>query len=487
MKRKVLGLAVVMPVLVTAGLGMSGCLQAELSVSPAPDARFVDETITYTGIARNASNKGRKLTYSFDLDGDGLFEVQRGQSGEATSTYGSPQTLRVGLHIVDRDAFLGFGAVATDSELVTILERPPDPPNQGPGASLTATPNPAVAGSTVRLDAGGSRDPDGQIVRYEFDTNGDGLFEESQTGPILVARFINPGSFLIRLRVTDDDGAQAEAQLRVLVQPSNQSPVASFTAARDGNDVFLHASGSSDPDGTIVRYEWDFTNDGGFDFTSTTSPTAQIVNQPGSTTVRLRVTDDDGATAETTRAVPGASRGRQGPSTAGAGAARQARPSRIRFDVRRGRTLRLGTPMLAGDVLFTDDTVSRGVGTFSGAPDRLDLPSNVRWATQLDIFQSVSTQRLRGEGFMLVRFGGAGSVCLSLSVRQGPVAVRPRGVFGAIGGTGMGRKLAGGGSFVIREANGDSPALRARGAMVAADPRAYPRAACGPLRRLVRG
>ncbi len=56
-------------------------------------------------------------------------------------------------------------------------------------------------------------------------------------------------------------------------------------------------SGSaSDADGSIVRYEWDFTNDGTFDYTSpSTASTTHDYGTSGTYTAKLRVTDNDGA------------------------------------------------------------------------------------------------------------------------------------------------------------------------------------------------
>lgn len=68
---------------------------------------------------------------------------------------------------------------------------------------------------------------------------------------------------------------------------------------RDGRLV-LDGHRSSDPDGRIVAHEWDLDGDGTFE-------TAGAVVRPaldaGEATVRLRVTDDAGATAEASRTV----------------------------------------------------------------------------------------------------------------------------------------------------------------------------------------
>jgi len=68
-------------------------------------------------------------------------------------------------------------------------------------------------------------------------------------------------------------------------------------------DVTWDASGSTDSDGTIVQYDWDMDNDSVYEILNG-GPT-QPANYAtfGTYTVGVRVTDDDGATDETTASV----------------------------------------------------------------------------------------------------------------------------------------------------------------------------------------
>ena len=57
--------------------------------------------------------------------------------------------------------------------------------------------------------------------------------------------------------------------------------------------VYFNASGSHDPDGKIVQYDWDFDADGIFDYTSHASPYAEhTFNYNGNYSVVLKVTDN---------------------------------------------------------------------------------------------------------------------------------------------------------------------------------------------------
>ncbi|MBI4681978.1 MAG: PKD domain-containing protein, partial [Nitrospirae bacterium] len=69
-------------------------------------------------------------------------------------------------------------------------------------------------------------------------------------------------------------------------------------AGTEGQPIILNGSGSTDLDGTIEIYEWDIDNDGIFDYSSSSPTQSHSYNQQGIYTVKLRVTDDAGATHE---------------------------------------------------------------------------------------------------------------------------------------------------------------------------------------------
>jgi subtilisin-like proprotein convertase family protein len=183
---------------------------------------------------------------------------------------------------------------------------------QPPTVTLGALPNPQQDGSPVTLTAtAGDPDPGGSIDKYEWDLNGDGSFE-TDTGATssTSTTFPGPGMYTVRVRVTDADGATAVAAITVNVEANgatNLPPVASLTVpslAVAGQPVTLDAGGSSDPDGTVTQYEWDFNHDGVYDQTTTTPTVSHTFPGPaGQVTVGLRVTDNSTSTDTTTAKV----------------------------------------------------------------------------------------------------------------------------------------------------------------------------------------
>ena len=128
--------------------------------------------------------------------------------------------------------------------------------NRAPLASFAEPAETVFSGETIRFDASASYDPDGTIVSYSWDF-GDGTIG---TGVIVDHVYADNGIYTVTLTVTDNDDATGSATASKNV--SNRAPVASFTESAtvvaQGETISFDASGSYDPDGTIVAYLWDF-------------------------------------------------------------------------------------------------------------------------------------------------------------------------------------------------------------------------------------
>jgi plastocyanin len=166
-----------------------------------------------------------------------------------------------------------------------------------PTASFTTTPGTAGVSQNVILNASGSTDPNGTIVRHEWDLDNDGFYERDTAGnPVTTHSYLTPGEHHIRLRVTDNDALISEIEDHVHV---TARPTAAFTASANpataGQPVAFDASGSTDPDGSILNYRWDLDGDGTFETNRGPNPTVErVYTTPGAVAVALRVTDNLG-------------------------------------------------------------------------------------------------------------------------------------------------------------------------------------------------
>lgn len=170
-------------------------------------------------------------------------------------------------------------------------------PNDPPVANFTESADTVYIDEVIDFDASESYDPDGSILSY-FWNFGDGT---TGNGVLVQHSYSQDGKYVVTLTVTDSEGAANATSATKTVQeqpsqPPNQVPVASFTESDETvyveESINFDASGSYDPDGSIVSYSWDFGD--GTTATGVTVSNAYI--HAGSYTMTLTVTDNRGAT-----------------------------------------------------------------------------------------------------------------------------------------------------------------------------------------------
>ncbi len=180
--------------------------------------------------------------------------------------------------------------MAVDSSPPLIQNIPPEA-DAGPNKT-------ALVGQPVTFDGTGSTDEDGSIISYAWEF-GDG---KSSMGSIVTHIYTSPGTYTVSLTVTDNHGATDTdtAVATITADPTppvvtNKPPIADAgtdRTAKVGETIIFDASDSTDPDGTIVEYLWDF----GDERSSTEKRAAHSYAIPGVFKVTLEVTDNEGAT-----------------------------------------------------------------------------------------------------------------------------------------------------------------------------------------------
>ena len=87
-----------------------------------------------------------------------------------------------------------------------------------PTASFSVSPTDPRANEAVAFDASGSAAASGShIVTYDWDFNGDGIFDLSTADPRATYTYATAGTYNVTLRATDDQGASARQSITVTV------------------------------------------------------------------------------------------------------------------------------------------------------------------------------------------------------------------------------------------------------------------------------
>src|SRR6266516_7566572 len=244
---------------------------ATSSTNQYPVANFTSSCsgMTCSFSSTSTAPDGTIATYSWSF-GDGAPMVT---TPNATHTYGPSGTFIVSLTVRDNQ-----GATNSIQHTVTVPGG-----NQPPVANFTSSCSVLTCSFTST-----SSDPDGTIAGYSWNF-GDG-------SPVVTTQ--NPshtygagGNYTVTLAVTDNVGATNSTQQNVTVGAANQPPVAGFTPSCSALTCTF-TSTSSDPDGSIAGYSWNFGDESP---AATTQRASHTYAAEGTYTVTLTVTDNLGA------------------------------------------------------------------------------------------------------------------------------------------------------------------------------------------------
>ena len=195
-------------------------------------------------------------------------------------------------------------------------------PAVGRSPSANAGPDQSVlVGDLVALDGSSSSDTDGSISAFAWAFvsrpagSSASLSSASTSTPSFVADAA--GDFVVRLTVTDNQALTGQDNVTVTASlpPANQPPTANAGPDQNVlvNDlVALDGGASTDPDGSVIAYNWGFVSrPAGSAATLTSAATATptfVADVEGNFVVQLTVTDDGALTGQddvtVTAAVP---------------------------------------------------------------------------------------------------------------------------------------------------------------------------------------
>ncbi len=171
--------------------------------------------------------------------------------------------------------------------------------NEAPVITASATPLSGTDPLEVTFDVDASDDNgiNGVSILY-----GDGTALEALSVPTTFTHTFSAGDYKVKIFAYDNHGEHSTKEFDVSVSSTpitNQDPVAeagNSQTVTTGTSVSFDGSLSTDADGTIVSYSWDF----GDSNTGVGVATSHTYDTAATYTATLTITDDDGATDEDT-------------------------------------------------------------------------------------------------------------------------------------------------------------------------------------------
>jgi PKD repeat protein len=265
-------------------------------------------TLTNDGNTRYANFSGQPSPTLLNWFPDWVTGSYTGQGQAVWTVAGDSRYVVAGgeFPIVNGMAQYGLTRFASDS-----VVRSTTGPNNN--TALTPTASSSVAGQ-ASITWTATYDQDNVALTYALARDGDTahpVYQVTRTSTFWsrpAMSFTDTGlaggsAHTYTLTVTDPDGNRiSRVGNRVVIAGgtgTNQPPTASFTAGVNGLAVAVDGSASSDPDGTISSYAWTF-GDGG---TASGQTAGHTYAAAGTYTITLKVTDNAGASASTTRQV----------------------------------------------------------------------------------------------------------------------------------------------------------------------------------------
>jgi hypothetical protein len=308
-----------------ASTSLSGLVQGtyvfRLTVTDDDGATGADDVTVTVNAAPNqapAANGGNNITLTLpansttlngsgtDADGTITSYAWTRVSGPATYTFGTPNAavttltgLVEGVYVFRLTVTDDDGATDTDDVTVTVNAAPNQAPIANAGNNITLT----LPANSTTLNGSGT-DADGTIATYAWAiVSGPATYTlgSPNTASATLSGLVQ-GTYVIRLTVTDDDGATATDDVTVTVSADpNQAPIANagnnIILTLPANSTTLNGSGT-DADGTVTGYSWARVS-GPATYTLGT-PNAAVTTLTGlvqgTYIFQLTVTDNDGTT-----------------------------------------------------------------------------------------------------------------------------------------------------------------------------------------------
>ena len=230
---------------------------------------------------------GQPLAFAGDksTDSDGelvAWQWNFGDGGKGDGKFSehawtAPGLYRVNLAVTDNAGVDN----STQSDELTVFINDPPVAKAGPDSK-------GAINEVLTFDGSGSLDRDGALINYTWDM-GDGTVKN---GKQITHAYAKSGKYTVTLAVQDNSQTNSDTRSDDLVVTINQPPVADAGPDQlvTASEVLFTAAKSSDSDGEIIKYEWNF----GDGTTGTGAAPAHVYAKAGTYLGKVTVTDNSG-------------------------------------------------------------------------------------------------------------------------------------------------------------------------------------------------
>jgi hypothetical protein len=230
--------------------------------------------------------------FEWDLDGQPGFESDTGTT--ATKTVAFLQGFPLG-QLNARVRVTSATGTATKTHAITIL-------NRAPSASLTVDDETPVTGQQVTF-TGTSSDEDsigGSLNIWKFNDVWCSVVSTTCPWDVYQRVYTTPGTYTQWFGGEDAENGRTEVSKTVTVRAAPVANLAAPQSAIIGEQVELDASGSTGSGPLTYRWDVDGNAGNGYEVDGGTNPKRKITLPAGTRQVRVKITDNGGASAEST-------------------------------------------------------------------------------------------------------------------------------------------------------------------------------------------
>lgn len=242
--------------------------------------------------SKDAETPGNLLEARFDFENDGRPDTYFRRTKSVEHVYETPGFKTARIEVLDKGGNISEAFV----ELEIVKNTPPH-------AYFEIKPKVGTPGTEFLIDVKKSTDSQYKAnkLEYRFDFDGDGKWDTKFTPIILYKhKFAKPGLKNVIMEVRDPEGLTSLFRKIVFINQNNP-PIADFKVRKINSARYeFDASKSKDPNGSKLKYQWDFDYTGYDDIQWNTNLMTSdkgfyTFKLPGKYLVRLMVQDEDQA------------------------------------------------------------------------------------------------------------------------------------------------------------------------------------------------